>query len=330
MGPSQNGDTANNPPFMIGVDWGTSSFRAYLMTSDGDLVDQVAQPLGILNVAENNFSQALDDACGSWQKRWPGIPIVMCGMIGSRQGWREVPYLSGAVGVSELADSLLVFSDQQREIRIVPGLKGLAFFGGPDVMRGEETILLGALLQGAPQTGLYCLPGTHSKWVEIANGKIGKFSTFLTGELYSMLCTRSILSGLIEENPGKPAADIDAAFLHGVELASRGGGVLHQLFAIRASVLTGELDGWATRSVLSGLLIGVEIASMSRLLDAAGKNAVILTTGEIGKNYAMALKSLGFFPSVLDAEEACRMGLYSIASRKTAMMDPNGEIDGKR
>jgi len=314
MVPLPNGDHMNASPFMIGIDWGTSSFRAYLMDADGKLVDSISHKLGILNVPDQCYGAVLDDACEKWLKHWPNIPVLMCGMIGSRQGWCEAPYLTGDVGAAELSAALSVAEGHGRDIRIIPGLQGCAFGGGPDVMRGEETILLGALTLGAPQTGLYCLPGTHSKWVEVSNGKIGRFSTFLTGELFSMLCDKSILSALIEDNPGKPTVETDAAFLRGVELAFQGEGLLHQLFAIRARVLTDDIQGWATREILSGLLIGTELSSVHQRLGAAAEDIIILSAGKIGTYYEKALKSLGFSPQILDADDACRMGLYSIAS----------------
>lgn len=298
---------------MIGIDWGTSSFRAYLLASDGALIETVSRTLGILNVPDKNFAAVLDDTCAKWINSWPDIPILMCGMIGSQQGWREAPYLKGKAGPAELAALLSTVNDHRCDIRIVCGLEGRSFGGGPDVMRGEETILVGALAQGAPQTGLYCLPGTHSKWAKVSNGKIDRFSTFLTGELFSLLCEKSILHALIKADPGKTAAEIDAAFLRGVKLAFNGEGLSHQLFAIRASVLTAETRGWATREMLSGLLIGAELAALYHHLCATPQDIIILASGEIGKRYKKALNSLGLLPAIMDAQQACRMGLYSIA-----------------
>lgn len=301
-------------PYMIGIDWGTSSFRAYLMETDGTLIETLSRPMGILNVSDNSFAAILDVVCGEWIKSWPNIPVLMCGMIGSRQGWREAPYLTGKIGPTDLANGLTEIDDHRCDIRIIPGLEGRSFGGGPDVMRGEETILVGAMAQGAPQTGLYCLPGTHSKWVEVSNGEIGRFSTFLTGELFSLLCEKSVLTALIKTGSGKTRAETDAAFLRGVELAFNGEGLSHQLFAIRASVLIGEIEGWATRHVLSGVLIGAELASVNQHICAAAEDIIILATGEIGTSYEKALNSLGFSSQILDAEDACRVGLYCVAA----------------
>lgn len=300
-------------PALIGVDWGTSALRAYLMSAQGDVLDRVVRTSGILNVPDGDFAFVLEEACGSWMERWLNLPILMCGMIGSRQGWREAPYLQGFVGPRELADALVTVTTGRHSVQIVPGLQSLSFSGNPDVMRGEETILIGAMALGAPKDGLYCLPGTHSKWVQIVDGRISAFSTFLTGEIFDLLSRRSILSALIDTAGSVTSQGIQDAFLAGVDLAAREGGLMHQLFSIRAQVLTGHLDQASVAETLSGLLIGSELVSVHRQLKDHRENLVLVASGTMADRYRVALIHLGHRPMLQDAEAACRNGLCAIA-----------------
>lgn len=300
-------------PAIIGIDWGTSSLRAYLMSAQGDVLDRVARSSGILNVPDGDFAFVLEEACGKWMERWPRLPILMCGMIGSRQGWREAPYLTGSAGPRELADALVTVTTGRQNVQIVPGLQSTSFSGNPDVMRGEETILIGALALGAPKDGLYCLPGTHSKWVRMVDGRISAFSTFMTGEIFDSLSRRSILSALIDGTRQAGGQTIPDAFVDGVDLAEQEGGLLHHLFSIRAQVLTGHLEEASVADTLSGLLIGSEVASVQRQLKDHHENLVLVASGSMADRYRMALAHLGYGPMLHDAETACRRGLCAIA-----------------
>ena len=304
-------------PHLIAIDWGTSSFRAYLLASGGQVLDQVSLPLGILNVTDRQFSNVLEEACGTWLAQWPGTRVLMCGMIGSRSGWQEAHYLSGAVGVSELAAKLtnVETGASSHPVQIVPGLSGRDFAGGPDVMRGEETILVGALAMGAPRSGYYCLPGTHSKWVSMVDGRIGGFSTYLTGEMFTLLRDQSILSPLISADDADWGEQSHAAFLAGIDMSRTSAGLLHQLFSLRAGILTGEADATLLSIKLSGLLIGAELMTMN---DAISGTVTLVSSGPIADRYQIALKHLGCDAITFDASECCRRGLMDIASAETA------------
>lgn len=302
-------------PGLIGIDWGTSSFRAYLMTASGQLLDQVSDQTGILRVQDRDFAKVLTDACGSWLTAWPGIKILMCGMIGSRGGWKEALYLSGAVGVSELSADLTRVPGTKYDIEIVPGLAGRDFSGGPDVMRGEETTLVGALAMGAPRSGCFCLPGTHSKWVDLMDGRICRFSTYLTGEMFALLREQSILSPLMGEDDKDWCQVAQSAFLSGVDMAAEPSGLLHQVFSLRAGILTQETRNEALSAKLSGLLIGAELAVLN---NAGSKRIVLIATGGIGERYHAALRHQGYEPIIFDSEECCRRGLAEIAAARGA------------
>ncbi len=301
-------------PALIAVDWGTSSFRAYLLSGNGALLDRVTRPAGIITVTDGNFACVLRTVCAAWIATCPGLPILMCGMIGSRQGWQEAEYVSGEVGAAELAAASALIRGEPGIVQIVPGIQALSFDGGPDVMRGEETILIGALATGAPRTALYCMPGTHSKWVSVSNGRIGSFSTFLTGELFAVLSERSILSDLIGDD--KVATDElrKQSFLRGLEMAAEQAHLMHQLFSIRATVLTGTGTTFVVDEVLSGLLIGTELMSVSRYIKQHSGAVTLLASGAILERYSEALEYMGHASVIHDAEPACISGLHSVAA----------------
>ena len=297
-------------PAMIGVDWGTSNFRAWLMDAAAQPIDSVTSHEGLLKVPRRDFSAALNRACGSWLDRWPALPILMCGMVGSRQGCREAAYLKGDAGAGDLAGATLAITPSPWDVRIVPGVQSVSYDGSQDVMRGEETQIIGAVAMGAPKDGLVCMPGTHSKWVELRDGRIISITTFLTGELFALLRGNSILTGLIEAE-GEVASDVGArAFQLGLRMGQDGGALAHKLFSIRARALTGTGSG-ATAEMLSGLLIGSEIATLHPEL--ADKEIVLIASEGISDRYRTALQQRGIEALSVNGDEACRAGLSAIA-----------------
>lgn len=268
---------------MIAVDWGTTSFRAYRLDREGKILESRSSAKGILSVApgpavlESELKEWIDDG-----------PIVMSGMVGSRQGWVEVPYVDCPAGFEEIARKLHRVEWNGRQAWIVPGLRSGAAV--PDVMRGEETQILGS---GAD--GTICLPGTHSKWVEARNGRIERFSTHMTGEVYAVLKQHSILGRMMEE--GAPDRD---AFAEGVQRSGDAGGLLHHLFGVRTRGLMGELAPAASASYLSGLLIGHELRA------AGTKELKLLGTPELVARYEEAARLLRIRATTLDAAAAPR------------------------
>lgn len=242
---------------MIAVDWGTSSFRAYRLDAAGAVLEQRSTAAGLL-ACQGRFESMLAQQLGGWDDRL----VVMAGMIGSRNGWCEVPYVACPAGLDELAAGLIEVAAASlpgRRVFIVPGLSHRPVPGSPEVMRGEETQLLGLFgeLPGAgPHT--VCLPGTHSKWATVGAGLVRAFHTAMTGELYSVLKQHSLLGALMDDDAG--AADEDApAFDLGVRASADVGGLLSHLFSVRTRGLFGELTAAQLPSYLSGLLIGHEL-----------------------------------------------------------------------
>jgi len=291
---------------IIAVDWGTSSFRAYRLAADGAVADRRESPGGILRVRGGDFATALETEIGPWLQREPDALVVMSGMIGSRSGWREVPYVECPATLDEVAEGLERVDWGEGEAWIVPGLLDESRPGQPDVMRGEETQVFGALASLPKGGGLVCLPGTHSKWVRVGNGSIQGFATYMTGEVYDLLQGHSILSRLMT----KGAVAADRWFLEGVELG-QAGGLLNRLFSARSRALTGDLPEDEVRSYLSGLLIGDEL--VSAVPDEAAE-VHLIGAQPLTALYEAALQKLGHSVVTLDSD-AVAGGLFALAQR---------------
>lgn len=297
-------------PVLIGVDWGTSSFRGCLIDGQGAVLDRVVAPAGILTVPAGGFEAALVRLLGPWLAAHPHLPVLLSGMVTSRQGWLELPYIACPASPERLARALgaLTLGDG-RPVRLVPGLSTRRPDGLPDVLRGEETQILGALAL-APTARTLLLPGTHSKWVSVEGGVVRGFWTFMTGELYAVLKDHSILGRLAAgEVPDEPGFARGVAV--GLAAEAGCGGSLGRLFSTRALVLAGELGGAAVTSYLSGLLIGCELREAAALVAPA---APVLLVGEptLTARYARALELAGR-PYAVAAPDAAARGQHRLA-----------------
>jgi 2-dehydro-3-deoxygalactonokinase len=288
---------------VIAVDWGTSSFRAYRVAPDGAILDKRSAQLGILAVQEAKFAEALESQVDAWLEADAG-PVIMSGMIGSRQGWKEVPYAKCPAGMKELAAGMVeVRWGSSHSAWIVPGLRCRDAQGVPDAMRGEETQILGALDDVAERSAWVCLPGTHSKWAYLEGGRITRFATYMTGEVFAVMRAHSVLGRMMTE------ADLDpVAFGSGVLRAREAGGLLHHLFGVRTRGLIGDLSDDDSAAYLSGLLIGHELAALPRL----SGTVYLLGAPQLMRLYTEALKHYGVDTRTLDADAAVR-GLYKLA-----------------
>lgn len=237
---------------LIGLDWGTTSLRAYWLDASGTVAEVRTRPWGIRQLPVGGFDVALADVTAGW----PALPRLACGMVGSRNGWCEVPYLDVPSDAGALGRALRPFVvGDGRALHLVPGLRNPR---GPDVMRGEETQLVGALARDPSLAAhtTFVLPGTHSKWTSVRDGTVVDFSTAMTGELFALLRRHSILAVGIDE--GTPEPD---AFARGVVAARDSGaaGALSRLFSARALMLDGALAPASVPDYLSGLLLGEEL-----------------------------------------------------------------------
>ena len=311
-------------PALIALDWGTTSLRAYALGADGAVLDRRAEPWGVMNLPGLDFGAAFDELTRAW--RTPGRPpvkAVASGMVGSAQGWVRAPYVPCPAGVEQLAAALTPVPG--RELWVVPGLSARDAGEAPDVMRGEETEIAGALARHPElllaADSLLILPGTHSKWVRVAGGQVRDFTTYMTGELYAVLRDHSILGRPAKDaapRPPDPAA-AEEAFARGVRAARDAGarGASSLLFSARTLVLAGRLAPEASLDYLSGLLIGEEL----RVGETGGgggggrrRPSALIGDAALCRRYAAALRLLEVAePPVL--EGMAPAGLWSIARR---------------
>lgn len=290
---------------IIAVDWGTSALRVALVGEDGRVERRAESTDGVLRVRDGDFAGVLDRTTAGW----PSLPVFAAGMIGSRQGWREVPYLPCPTGLDELATAL---AEVAPGVFIVPGVVATSAEGIPDVMRGEETQALGTGMSD----GVVVLPGTHSKWVRLERGRIVSFTTFMTGEVFAVLAQHSILGRLMAGD-----AEDDAAFARGLARGrEENGALLHDLFSVCTLGLFGAIPETGLRSYLSGMLIGNEIAAAMRLaamrLHAEAPRAVVGAPALMARYRQAFGIMLGKTPAAVDAEAATVRGLVALASRR--------------
>lgn len=298
---------------LIALDWGSSQLRAYRFDTAGHIAEQRVSVDGAsqLSGGAPAFADALRALAADWLG--PGTPVLACGMVGSAHGWREAAYVPCPVALDALHERLVeVAADDGLVVRIVPGLSTRSADGRPDVMRGEETQLCG-LLEAAPALAARAcvvMPGTHSKWVRLQDGRVAGYATRMTGELYALLREKSVLARLMPERA--TAGHDAAAFDRGVDVALRAGGadLAHLLFGVRALGLFGELAPASAPDYLSGLLIGTEIASAR----AEMQDVPVALVGEAAlcERYARALVASGAAAQTFDTPLAAR-GLWRIA-----------------
>jgi 2-dehydro-3-deoxygalactonokinase len=280
---------------MIGIDWGTSSQRAFRMDADGVVVERREAGRGILHVEGKRFGEALRGIAGDWidagERR-----VLLSGMIGSRQGWVEAPYLPCPAGPDDLAGALVPVPFEGAQVLLVPGLTDADDADTPEVMRGEETQLAGlpSLLE---EDALACLPGSHSKWARLAEGRITAFRTYLSGEMFAALRAATILGRMMTEGPTLPAA-----FDRGVARSGESGHLLHHIFGVRSLGLMGRLANDDAASYLSGLLIGHEV----RAALPTARRVHLVGSPALCSLYARAVGACGGSAVIEDSEAASR------------------------
>ena len=275
---------------LVAIDWGTSSLRGARLDATGQALEQRAFARGILTVAPGGFADVLAECFGDWLQA-PDALGLLSGMVGSRQGWQEAAYCPCPAGLDELAQQLLWL--QPGRLAIVPGLSVQRDEGLPwplhDVMRGEEVQIFGALALSGLRNARVVLPGTHSKWAEVRDGRITGFRSFMTGEVYALLSQHSILSRtLVADAPWH-----EAAFVQAVQLAQRTPSVLSSLFGTRTLALFDTLPAAQHSSYLSGLLIGEELRAMAAGAHHPASPLLVVGNAALCARYTSALQALG-------------------------------------
>jgi 2-dehydro-3-deoxygalactonokinase len=298
---------------MIGIDWGSSRLRAFLLSADGAIVERFATDCGAANLTADQFLPILNEVLARWRSVPAALPVVLSGMVGSRQGWIEVPYVDCPCDSRQITQSLFPAPGiAGHAVHIVPGLRCRHADGDWDVMRGEETQVAGLLSLGGEGSRQVCLPGTHCKWVELDGNAITGWRTTMTGELYQLLSTGSILRHAVGE-PYEVRAD-DAVFEQGVRrsLASPAS-LLHLLFTVRTRALIDGLGARDGRAYLSGLLIGCDIAAQLERWNAEQAIDVIVD-GSLGDLYVGAIAMAGRQARPSDSEQVTSAGLFALAN----------------
>src|ERR1700687_5869474 len=291
---------------LIAIDWGTSSARAYALGGHGNVVSVHSAPLGVQRVIGGGFADALNVLCGGEVP--DDVPLIASGMIGSRQGWVEAPYCRVPAGFEAIAASLTGVPGTR--LVIVPGLMCQDIDEVPDVIRGEETQVFGALSERIVARQVIVLPGTHSKWVIAGPEGVETFATFMTGELYAVLREHSILGRL-----ARTGVD-DAALDRGVRHSLRHDAALtHDLFSARTLALTEALAPTGGDAYLSGFLLGGGVAAARAWLGRRGWPPTpvrLLGDAALSVRYRRAL-ALAEIDAVLGPSDAAARGLWRIA-----------------
>ena len=337
--------SGQNQASLIALDWGTSSLRAYLHDCAGTVITSRESADGVAAIASRAqtdaalpFRAAYEHLCGDWLGAVPKLPTIASGMIGSRQGWLEAPYLDCPADLRQLGEHLLrVDTLAGRPFAIVPGLKQTQPSNRADVMRGEETQLLGVLATqptitaqhtapnadapnadapsadepNAKQAALYVMPGSHSKWVQLDGTQVKGFSTFMTGELYSAIAAHTIVGRLFAGGADRfDAAVFCAAVDDGAEHAEQ---LTAWLFSIRAAGLLGQIASQSLASRLSGLLIGAELAG-ARQRFGWFDQIHLIGSARLTERYRIALAHRGHRAVIHEADAAAK-GLFLIAQQ---------------
>jgi 2-dehydro-3-deoxygalactonokinase len=291
-------------PVLLACDWGTTNLRAWTLDASGQVIDHREFDLGVSKLAPGEaarrFAEEVRPALEAQD-----LPAILCGMVGSNLGWTVAPYADCPVGIEALAACLTRVDGA----RIVPGVRCAGLAGAPDVMRGEETQLIGWLAQNpgrARGRQVVCHPGTHAKWMLVEDGRLTRFVNAMTGELFSVLGKHSVLKSDAQ-------AEDPAAFDEGVAAAGEGDALAARLFTARARVVGGGKPAESTPSYLSGLLIGSEVASVPRLLGVHPREPVaLLGDTRLCALYRRALERGGVASETFDGETAAVAGLFAL------------------
>lgn len=293
----------------IAVDWGTSNSRFALCNADGEALELRKGP-GALD-ARGRFAEVFDTHTVDWRQTRGDLPAWLCGMAGSAFGWVAAPYLLAPLVLHELAEAPVKIRDG---VYVVPGMRCTNPLGAPDVMRGEETQLLGALRLGALHGNghqLVCMPGTHTKWAAVAGESLQEFLTAPTGELFATLCEHTVL---VQDKTTR-TVHVPAEFERGLAEAWKHRGLLlHQIFQARSLRLDQQLAPEGAASWISGLLIGADVNGALTLFDQHDSPGPVVIIGAppLTARYAQAVAKAGRDTVEIDGSAAALAGLCHV------------------
>lgn len=296
-------------PALVAVDWGTSSFRAAIVRADGSILRSIAAGKGITKIPGRDFSQAFRQLLSSWESELASLPIYLCGMVGSRQGWVETTYQECPAGFEAIARGTTRRRIDGMDLRFIPGLHRYDEVTGHDVMRGEETQVIGAMAQGHER--VVVTPGTHSKWILTHGQSVRHFRTFMTGDIFAAMRGHTILAHSMDEGSAL-ASPGEVSFEQGVRQGFRTNALMGELFAVRTRSLFSE-PGFHAASYLSGLLIGSEFAAGVAAYPAAAQAGItVIGSAALMPFYVRAAQCLGIDAQVVDGEASVQ-GCYQLA-----------------
>ncbi|KPP88079.1 MAG: 2-dehydro-3-deoxygalactonokinase DgoK [Rhodobacteraceae bacterium HLUCCA08] len=294
-------EPAKDTPDWVAADWGSSHLRLWLMAGPARVLARIDSDAGMAGLARDEYEPTLIGLLGDALPQGRALPVIVCGMAGSRQGWAEAPYAKAPCAPPSLSRATRVATAEPRlSVHILPGIRQDS---PADVMRGEETQIAGLLAARPEFDGIACLPGTHTKWARISAGEVVSFRTFMTGELFDLLSTRSVLRHSVA-GTGWDAPAFDAAVS---DALSRPADIAARLFALRAEALLQDLAPQVARARLSGLLIGIELAAARPYW--LGQQVVVLGADAIAGAYGAALRAQGVPAETADAEALTLAGL---------------------
>jgi len=292
----------------VAVDWGTSSFRLWLVDRAGNVLGERRSHEGMMAAGKLDFATVLQshlEAVGAA----PALPVVVCGMAGARQGWVEAGYVDTPARLASIPEHAVRVSGHDRDIRILPGI-AQRDPRAPDVMRGEETQLLGALGVDAANDAVVCMPGTHSKWVRTRGGTVGGFATFMTGELFDVVSGQTILSHAV--TGADDAQDTDAFRSAVMAAFEKPAFAANLLFQVRSGQLLYGGKPASAREKISGTLIGLELAA-GLAGDVAKTGITLIASGRLQMLYQLAFVTVSVPVRSIGAEDAVRRGLSMAA-----------------
>lgn len=294
-------------PFVIAIDWGTSNLRLWLLSYEGDILAHKTSDQGMSQLHKDDYPAVLADLIDDLSLS-PHLPVLICGMAGAATGWQDAGYAAIPLHLGEMAQHVTKINQQARDIRIIKGLSYQKHHVA-DVMRGEETLLYGLYLNDI-DAELVCLPGTHAKWVSLQKGKILDFATTMTGELFTLLSTQSVLSSALSDEGSEE--EKRQAFQQGLkDISQQADSLTKLLFSVRANGLLSPGSLQAHKAYLSGLLIGSDIISNH----VTTQTVTFVSSGHIATHYAHAFDYFNISYKQVDAHDMAIAGLHEIAKQ---------------
>lgn len=296
----------------VAIEWGTARLRARLISAEAKILDEMSETVRLSTLQRAGIAERI----AGIRARWPDAegPFLLSGMIGSAQGWIEVPHIASPAGPEQIAANAARSTIAGVDVAIGPGLRCISRFGDPDVLRGEEVAAIGLLFDAAlpDRALLVSVPGMHGKWIELAGGRIVGFHTSITVEIYRALAAQSILAPLMA-GTAKPGD----AFRRGVERGAEGGGLGRLLFSARTSVSANTLNPEDAASYLWGILIGADVRE--NLGGAVGHRQCYVTgADDVAPLFVAALRYMGVMATLLDTDAVTARGFCRLRERAMA------------